>query len=391
VKTTRLEVDLATTPQTRKFRDELRTWLAANLTDQHRVRGLQDPSGASGEDFERRRTWQRVLNSGNWAGVHWPAQHGGRGATLREYAIYLLECATAGAPDPVNVIGLGMVGPTLIHHGTPDQQKHLAGIMSAESIWCQLFSETDAGSDLGAIRTKATPCPGGGWTVSGQKTWTSWGLQADYGLLLARTGRPGFAGLSAFIVPMAGHGVAVRVIRQMSGDTHFCEVFLDDARLGDDALVGELDEGWSVASSTLLHERTTAILPRYPSMLNAIDSLLELARADGVSPAHRDQAVSLWAQVQALTLAGYRGIALAEQGDPTPAASLLQRLRWGLLNQRIFELGAELEYMAGTGESTFSHLMLVSRGWTIGGGTSEIQRNMLAEKVLGLPKEPKTR
>jgi alkylation response protein AidB-like acyl-CoA dehydrogenase len=386
-----IEIDLATSPGSRAFRDELRAWLAEHLTDEHRVPALRDPTGASGDWFQRRRAWQRVLHSGGWAGVNWPRAYGGRDASLREYAIYLVECARAGAPDPVNVIGLGMVGPTLIAHGTPEQRAHLAGILSADEIWCQLFSEPDAGSDLGAIATRATPHPDGGWRVNGQKIWTSWGVEGDWGLLLARTGPPGFGGLSAFLLDLSIPGITVRGIRQLSGETHFSEVFLEDVRLPPGALVGELNQGWSVASGTLVHERTTAILPRYATTLATARELLRIAGTHGSGTA-RQEAVRLWSRAQALVLAGYRGIELAERGDAAPAASLIQRLQWGVLNQRMFELACDVGGLAAlTPDQPFTHLLLASRGWTIGGGTTEIQRNMLGERVLGLPREQKVK
>jgi alkylation response protein AidB-like acyl-CoA dehydrogenase len=392
VKASGVEVDLATTAEARALRDELRAWLAEHLTDEFRVPALRDPTGASGEQFALRRAWQRVLHAGGWAGPHWPVEYGGRGAGLREYAVYLLECARVGAPDPVNVIGLGMVGPTLIAHGTPEQRKHLGGILSAEEIWCQLFSEPDAGSDLGAISTRAVPHDDGGWTVTGQKVWTSWGVEGDRGLLLARTGGPGFGGLSCFLIDLRAPGVTARGIRQVTGDSHFSEVFLDGVRLPADALVGELDQGWAVASGTLTHERTTAILPRYATTLAAAAALLEVAGRTGTAGAGRDEAVRLWSQAQTLVLAGYRGVELAEHGQPASAASLIQRLRWGVLNQRIFELAADLAGWEALDPSTpLGGLLLASRGWTIGGGTSEIQRNMLAERVLGLPREVRAR
>lgn len=382
-----IEVDLATTDAARALRDELRGWLAEHLTDEFRVPALRDPTGASGAQFELRRAWQRVLHAGGWAGPHWPSEFGGRGVSVREYAVYLLECARVGAPDPVNVIGLGMVGPTLIAHGTPAQQRHLAGILSADEIWCQLFSEPDAGSDLGAISTRAVPHPDGGWTVTGAKVWTSWGVEGDRGLLLARTGGPGFSGLSAFLIDLRSPGVTARGIRQLTGDSHFSEVFLDGVRVPADALVGELDRGWTVASGTLTHERTTAILPRYATTLAAAAALLEVVGRTGPG---RDEAVRLWSQAQTMVLAGYRGLELAELGTPAPAASLIQRLRWGLLNQRMFELAADLAGWEALDPTTpLGGLLLASRGWTIGGGTSQIQRNMLAERLLGLPREIK--
>ena len=390
-----LRADLATTPELAKFRDELRAWLDRHLTDEFTTDPLADPTGAEGEAFERRRAWQRVLHEGGWIGVHWPAEYGGRGATLAEYALFLVTCGEAGAPEPINVIGLNMVGPTLIEHGTPDQQALLPAILSAETIWCQLFSEPEAGSDLGAVRTRARRRDDGSWVVSGQKVWTSLGPAADLGLLLARTGEAphGFRGLSCFVVDMHAPGVTVRGLRQMGGQTHFSEVFLDDVVLPADALAGELDDGWSVATNTLGHERTTAILSRHASTIAAASALLGLAARPGVRAPDRDRAVAAWIEAQLFRLNGYRGVAAAVRGDSSPA-SWTQRMQWGLLSRRLFETAAGLRgaeaLLLGDGDGDpWGTLLLASRGWTIGGGTTEIQRNMLGEKILGLPREPK--
>src|SRR2546423_7083388 len=323
----RLRADLATTPEPVAFRAELRGWLDGHLTDEFKgpgVRGapdgsaladpaLADPTGAEGDAFQRRRAWQRVLHDGGWIGVHWPAEHGGRGATLAEYAVYLVTCAEAGAPEPANQIGLNMVGPTLIGHGTPAQQGLLPAILSADTIWCQLFSEPEAGSDLGAIRTRARRQADGRWVVSGQKVWTTLGPEAHLGLLLARTGEApsGFRGLSCFVVDMGAPGVTVRGLRQLGGQTHFSEVFLDDVVLPADALIGTEDGGWSVATDTLGHERTTAILSRHASTLHAASALVALAGRPGIGPLERNRAVAAWAEAQLFRLNGYRGVAVA--------------------------------------------------------------------------------
>ncbi|MGH9004996.1 MAG: acyl-CoA dehydrogenase family protein, partial [Acidimicrobiia bacterium] len=367
--------------------------------------GLVDPTGAEGEDFERRRAWQRVLHAGGWVGVHWPAAHGGRSAGLMEHALYLLECAAAGAPEPVNAIGINMVGPTLIEHGTDEQLELLPGILSADAIWSQLFSEPEAGSDLGNINTRARPTDDGGWVVTGQKVWTSWGLVADLGLLVARTGShvgdtpgpgKGFRGLSCFVMDMRAPGVTVRGLRQMSDNVHFAEVFLDDVVLPPGALIGKENEGWTVASTTLAHERTTAILSRHATTLAAAARMLDLARRPGTPAALVDRALSVWSEAQIFCLNGYRGVAEAAGGSPSPA-TWLQRMQWGLVSRRIFETAADLRgsasLLAGDPDdpdaADWNRLLLASRGWTIGGGTTEIQRNMLAEKILGLPREPK--
>jgi alkylation response protein AidB-like acyl-CoA dehydrogenase len=389
-----LRADLATTPELVEFRTELRAWLDRHLTDEFKSDPLADPTGAEGQAFERRRAWQRVLHEGGWVGVHWPAEYGGRGATLAEYALFLVTCGEAGAPEPINTIGLNMIGPTLIEHGTPEQQALLGDILSAATIWCQLFSEPEAGSDLGAIKTRARREPDGSWRVTGQKVWTSLGPAADLGLLLARTGDAptGFRGLSCFVVDMHSPGVTVRGLRQIGGQTHFSEVFLDDVSLPADAIIGQLDDGWSVATNTLGHERTTAILSRHASTTHFAAALLALVGRAGVRPADRDRAVADWIEAQLFRLTGYRGVAAAVRGEHSPAA-WTQRMQWGLLSRRLHETAAVLRGADGLlldgDEDPWGTLLLASRGWTIGGGTTEIQRNMLGEKILGLPREPK--
>lgn len=389
-----LRADLASTAELVAFRDELRAWLDRNLTDDFKSDPLADPTGAEGEAFERRRAWQRALHEGGWIGVHWPTEYGGRGATLAEYALFLVTCGEAGAPEPINTIGLSMVGPTLIEHGTPSQRALLPGILSADTIWCQLFSEPEAGSDLGAIRTRARRQADGSWLVSGQKVWTSLGPASDRGLLLARTGDnpTGFGGLSCFLVDMHAPGVTVRGLRQMGGQTHFSEVFLDDVALPADAVVGRVDNGWAVATNTLGHERTTAILSRHASTAHYAAALLGLASRPGVRPADRDRAVAAWIEAQVFRLTGYRGVASAVSGGHSPAA-WTQRMHWGLLNRRLHETAAVLRgpdaLLLDGDDDPWGGLLLASRGWTIGGGTTEIQKNMLGERILGLAKEPR--
>jgi alkylation response protein AidB-like acyl-CoA dehydrogenase len=400
-----LRADLATTPELVAFRHELRAWLDGHLTDEFKSDPLADPTGAEGEAFERRRAWQRVLHQGGWVGVHWPAEYGGRGATLAEYALFLVTCGEAGAPEPINVIGLNMVGPTLIEHGTAAQKGLLGGILSADTIWCQLFSEPEAGSDLGAIRTRARRREDGAWVVSGQKVWTSLGPAADLGLLLARTGEAptGFRGLSCFVVDMHAPGVTVRGLRQLGGQTHFSEVFLDDVVLPPGAIIGAEHDGWAVATNTLGHERTTAILSRHAHTIHAAAALLKLAARPGTRPSDRDRAVAGWVEAQLFRLNGYRGVAAAirgpggsgvSPGEAGSPATWTQRMQWGLLTRRLFETasglrGADALLLGDGGDDPWGTLLLASRGWTIGGGTTEIQRNMLGEKILGLPREPK--
>jgi alkylation response protein AidB-like acyl-CoA dehydrogenase len=378
-----------------EFRTELRAWLLENLTEEFRGRKFENPTAASGSDFERRRAWQRILHRGGWAGVHWPAEMGGRSATLLEHATYLSECALAGCPDPVNTIGLNMVGPTIIEHGTPDQLELLPGILNADDIWAQLYSEPEAGSDLGNIRTRAERTDDG-WVVSGQKVWISWGPVADRGMLLARTGEPGLRGLSCFVVPLKQPGVTVHPIRSMSGRSHFSEVFLDSVEIPVDSLLGNVNHGWQVAMTTLANERTTAMLSRHASTISFARSILELSARPGVPPPLRDQAVDVFMQAKIFEWTGQRALAANISGTDSLAA-MTQRLQWGLLNRRLFEIATNLRGASGMladdphdpDAAGWSELFLESRGWTIGGGTSEIQRNMLAEQGLGMPRQPR--
>jgi alkylation response protein AidB-like acyl-CoA dehydrogenase len=391
-----IDVDLATTPALAKFRDDLRGWLAENLTDEYRVEGLSDPTGSEGLEFERRRAWQKVLFDGGWVGVHWPIKFGGRSASLAEHALYLLECAAAGAPEPVNSIGIGMVGPTLIEHGTPTQLDLLPGILSADTIWAQLFSEPEAGSDLGALTTRAHHRDDGSWVINGQKLWTTLGPNADMGLLIARTGNGGFSGISCFLVDMRSPGVTVRGLKQMSAETHFAEVFFDDVALEANALVGAENQGWSVALTTLGHERTTAILSRHATTAVTADRVVRLASRTGTPPPLRDRAMRAWIDAQLFRMTGVRAISETTAGQPSQA-TWPQRMHWGLVNGELYDCATALR--GGSAMLTddevepeaklWSRLFLASRGWTIGGGTTEIQRNMLGEKVLGLPREPK--
>lgn len=387
----RVTVDLAATPELRSFQDEVRTWLSENLRPEFRGPRLVDPTAADHDEFQLRRQWQRILHQGGWAGVHWPREYGGRSASLLEQAIFLQESAEAGAVEPVNTIALSMVGPTIIEHGTAEQRQLLPSMLSADDIWCQLFSEPDAGSDLGNVATRAERVEDG-WRVSGQKVWTSWGEHADRGLLLARTSTSqGGAGLSCFLMDMRNPGVDVRPLRQMSGESHFSEVYLDDVRLPDDALLGREGHGWRVAMSTLVSERTTAIFSRHAHTIHAADALLDLATRHTVEAADTDLAVRLWSEAQLLRIAAYDGVRrmAADADAEIPPSLLVQRLQWGLTTRAIMELGQRLSADAGERDqdaSRWRHLMLASRGWTIGGGTSEIQRNMLADRVLGLPR-----
>jgi alkylation response protein AidB-like acyl-CoA dehydrogenase len=382
-----LPVELPGGSQLTAFRTEIRDWLALNLPADLKVPPLRDPTGASGAEFTKRLRWQSILHTGGWAAVHWPTEYGGRGAGLVEHAVFLAECAEAHAPEPANVIGLSMVGPTLIEHGTKAQPACLPLILSGEQMWCQLYSEPDAGSDLGMIRTAATRV-NGGWSVSGQKIWCSWAAVADRGMLLARSAPGRLDGLTCFLIDMHAPGVDVRPMRQISGDEHFCEVFLDEVYVPDSQVVGEPGAGWTVATTTLTHERTTAIFARHGATIDAADQLAALLERGPVPEPLRDRAARLWSDAQLLRLTAYRGLSEI-RSDNLPAALFIQRLAWGRTNKAVFDLAIDvisepplLDQVSPDERADWNKLFLASQGWTIGGGTSEIQRNMLASRVL---------
>ncbi len=387
-----MHVELADTPALKSFAEDIRSWLAANLTDELRMPLLADPTAADDTEYGVRLEWQRRLHAGGWAAVHWPREHGGRSASLIEHAIFLQECAQAGAPEPVNAIGLLMAGPTIIAFGSPEQRRLLPRILSADDMWCQLFSEPEAGSDLGNISTRAVRTADG-WRVTGQKLWTSWGMRADRGLLLARTSdQPGGRGLSCFLLDLHAPGVTVRPVRQLSGESHFSEVQLRDVPVAATALLGQEGGGWAVAMSTLTSERTTGVFARHAHLVHAAKELVGLAAQRRADPAAVDRAARLWSQSQLMRLAAYDGAwSVADAPTaPAPTSLLLQRLCWGLTARAVMEEGQRLSAWRAdrdADERQWNRLLLISRGWTIAGGTSEIQRNMLAERVLGLPRQ----
>jgi len=391
-------VDLRFSPAEEAFRAELRAWLAGHVPP--------DPGEHPSLDDEVAflRSWQRELAAGGWVGIHWPRAYGGRGATAIEHYILQEELAAARAPEVINRIGVNLVGPTLIAHGTEAQRRRfLPAILPADEIWCQLFSEPGAGSDLTALRTRAEPCEGG-WRVSGQKVWTSWAQYARWGILLARTDpRASRArGISFFVVDMHAPGVAVRPLRQMTGSEEFNEVFLDEVFIPRDQLIGAEHDGWRIANTTLAHERGTS--PRQlviHRMLLA--ELLRLARSgyDGMPPVHRDPTIrqrlaAHWIEVEITRLNNWRTLSRLERGEPLGPESSIVKLFWSEMSQRLHDtlmtvLGPRgLCWQDGpraVAGGRLARSWLYYRAATIFAGTSEIQRNILAERVLGLPRD----
>ncbi|HSI81454.1 MAG TPA: acyl-CoA dehydrogenase family protein [Solirubrobacterales bacterium] len=377
-------MDLSLTEQERAFRDEVREWLELNHPG-------PAPGGGDAAQFEFEREWQRKLHAGGWAGVSWPKEYGGRGATLVEQAIFGQELARAKAPRPANVLGLVMGGPVVIAHGTEEQkERFLEPILSAEEIWCQGFSEPEAGSDLASLKTRARRADGG-WRVSGQKVWTTFAHEAKWCMLLARSDSdaPKHQGLTYFICDMRQEGVEVRPLRQITGEAEFNEIFFDDAFVPDENVIGDPGTGWGVAITTLMHERAGIGATAALAVQMALEELVELARERGRAgdPLVRDRVARLQIGIEALRLGTLRAMtATMKVGVPGPEGSIA-KLQWAETNQALTELALEvggIETLRG-GE-IWAYRYLRSRANSIEGGTSDVLRNIVAERVLGLPR-----
>ena len=387
----------------RAFRDGLREWLAVNWPeDWARVRGRfvsQD------EQFAFLREWQRRLYDAGWVGLQWPREYGGRGATIMQQAIFYEETARARAPELPNVIGLDMAGPALITHGTDAQKRaHLRTILSAEEIFCQGFSEPDAGSDVAALQTRAVR-DGDDFVVHGQKVWTTYAQYAEWCILLARTdpAAPKHKGLTFFLMDMRSPGLTVRPLRQISGVPEFNEMFLDGVRVPGANVVGRVNGGWQVALTTLMFERGPRTISRQLHLRHAIDAAAEMARRTeragapaAADPVIRQRLAQLVIDGEALRFSNLRALTRMLRGEPPGPEGSAAKLFWSEAVQRVLELVLEIEgpyAMLAKGsaraiEDGFWQLrFLRSRGDTIAAGTSEINRNILAERVLGLPKD----
>ena len=368
------------------FRDEVRAWLKANAPK-------DDSSETSqGTLIANRRAWQKKLNEAGYVGITWPKEYGGRGAGFMEQLIFNDEMIVAQTPEPINVIGLGMGGPVVIAHGTEGQKKrYLPPLLSAEEIWCQGFSEPDAGSDLSGLQTRAED-KGDHYLVNGQKVWTTLAHVAKWCMLLTRERKEENPrhGLTYLLVDMDSPGVEVRPLVQITGDAEFNEIFFKDVKVPKSQILGEAGEGWAVAMTTLLHERGTlgmALATRAQiTAAELADHTRKLGR--GSDPLVRQKVAQHTIEARALQLNGYRALtAMKRNGIPGPEGSIL-KLMWSELNQRMTETAVDVAGAAGqVGESTgWKYQFLRSRANTIEAGTSEVLRNILAERVLGLPR-----
>src|SRR5215211_273802 len=377
-------MDLTFSEREAAFRDELRAWFAANDPG-------PEPSGDERAHYIWRRDFQRRLHAGGWAAPHWPVEYGGRGATLTESAIFFEELGRARAPLPANVLGLLLGGPTLMVWGTEEQKdRFLAPILSAEEIWCQGFSEPDAGSDLAALKTRAVP-DGDGWLVTGQKVWTSAAQHAKWCMLVARTDAEAekHKGLTYFLMDMEQPEVQVRPLRQMTGESEFNELFIEGARIADENVVGGVGNGWKVALTTLMNERAGLGFFLQVRMRQLLDKVFDEAAASGAldDPRIADKLADLHIRTEILRLTAYRGLSVIEQyGQPGPEGSLV-KLMWSETNKQLTQLAADIVGPeALTNDTPWSYELLRARGNSIEGGTTEILKNIVAERVLGLPR-----
>jgi len=393
-------MDLNLTSDELQFRDELRAWLASNVPeewDEVREESLE-------ERFDFLKSWQRKLYEAGWAGISWPKEYGGRGASLMQQVIFWQEMAQAGAPPMANVLGLGIIGPTIIAFGTEAQKKRfLKKILSAEEIWCQGFSEPNAGSDLASLQTEAR-LDGTHYIVNGQKVWTSYGWAADWCELVVRTDPnvPKHKGLTVLMVEMKTPGVDVRPLRQMTGETEFNEVFFRDVRVPVENVVGKVNDGWDVAIGTLMHERGTFGAGLQIIYKRNMDRLIELARTlrrngqpAAQDPLVRQKLAQCYAEIEIMRLNQMRAFSrISATGVPGPEGSIM-KIFWSELNQRFQQIAQELlgpfgqltsadSYAIDNGAWSYGYLR--SRGNTIEAGTSEIQRNIIGHFVLGLPR-----
>lgn len=378
-------MDLSLTDAEERFAAEARAWFTANTEKAPDTDDLA-------EAIAWGRTWQAKLAAAGWVGINWPVEYGGRGASAVEVALFNTEYARSGAAQLVNRVGINLAGPTLLAHGTPEQcLRFLPSITTAAEIWCQLFSEPGAGSDLSGLSTVAEPVDGG-WRISGQKVWTSYAQFARWGLCLARSepGTSGPRGLSLLVVDMQAAGVEIRPLVQITGEAEFNEVFLDDVFVPDDQLVGPVGHGWAVASTTLAHERGTNF-PFKEEVVHEVylSRLFATAVANGSfdDPAVADALVDAYVSLVVLRTHNWRTLShLGRGGEPGPESSWV-KLTWSDMTQQMSQTALAVMGTDAPLAGPWQRQWLWSKSASIAGGTSEIQRNVIGERLLGLPRE----
>ena len=390
-------MDLRDTAEQAAFRTRARGWLAEHVDAAPRIDDIPDEA-----QIAQWRVWSRMLFDAGFVGITWPQEYGGQGLPHVFQAIWLEEIARSGLPDHLGIIGLGMAGPTIVAWGSEEQKRRfLPPLLRGEELWCQGFSEPDSGSDLAGARTRAV-LDGDAWVVNGQKVWSSFAHLARWCILVVRTDRdaPKHAGLSYLLLDMTSPGVEVAPLPQLTGDPEFNEIFLTDVRVPREAMLGAPGDGWKVAMTTLSHERGThgiGLAAQLDADLRAAVALFLRPRSDGTVPADdalvRDRVAELWVELQGLRMTNLRALSdLGRTGVPGPGATIA-KLHWSELNQRLTRLVTETLGPAGTVQGAdavdrgrWAFARLRARGNTIEAGTSEILRNIVAERVLGLPR-----
>lgn len=393
-------MDLSPTDAERALRDECRAWLREHLPWEY-GKGLPPRFDDLADEVAFGREWQAKLAAGRWVGVAWPEAYGGRDAGPVGHYIVTEELARARAPELVGRIGVNLVGPTILARGTPEQQaRWLTKILSAEELWCQLFSEPNAGSDLASLTTRATRTEGG-WLLNGQKVWTSYAQFADWGVCLARTDpdAPNNKGISYLVVDMHDPGVEVRPLRQITDESDFNEVFFSDVFVPDDRIIGPEHEGWQVANQTLTHER--GVNPRQLVVhTQLVEELLRLATENGAFDDHRSsqRLTEAFVEVQIFRLHNWRSISRTAKGEAPGPVGSINKLWWSEMSKRLHDtamtvLGPAAPLWRGAeqnpGGGTWQRSWLYYQASSIWAGTNEIQRNLIGERTLGLPREPK--
>jgi alkylation response protein AidB-like acyl-CoA dehydrogenase len=388
-------MDLRFSPDDEAFRLTVREWLEAQLSGEYRaLRGVGGP-GRDHELHDQRLAWERALGAAGWIGLGWPKAAGGRGATIFQQVIFHEEYARARAPGRAGHIGEYLLGPTIAALGTDEQKRRfLPPIARGVEMWCQGYSEPNAGSDLAGVQTRAE-LVGGQWRVTGQKIWTSHAQIADYCFVLCRTdpGAKRHAGLTYLLVPMRQDAIAVRPIRQMTGTAEFCEVFFDGARAPEENVVGAVGDGWRVAMSTLAFERGASTLGQQIAFTNELSAIIAAAVANGAAgdPLIRQRIADAWIGLRIMRWNALRILSHGDRGE-LPREALISKIHWATWHKQLGELamdvlGADAE-LAPEGLSPLQEMALFSRADTIYAGSNEIQKNIIATRALGLPKGP---
>jgi alkylation response protein AidB-like acyl-CoA dehydrogenase len=386
----------AVSAEDEQFRAELRAWL-----DAHTPPDVDIPK--TPEEAEALKEWHRTLHADGWVGIHWPVEYGGRGASPAQTAIYNQEFARAHAPPLLGRGGLSLVGPTLMAHGTEEQRRHwIPRILAGDDVWCQLFSEPDAGSDLASLTTRAEKRDGV-YVVNGQKVWSSYAEFANYAIALVRTdpNAPNHRGISMLAIPMTANGVDIRPLRQITGTSDFNEVFLDEVEVPVENLIGPEHEGWRVTNTTLANERGASFVWKEQVLLElAMDHLITACASRGrlADPLVRQRLARSWIDVEIFRLHNARTLTRLARGEELGAESSVVKLFWAGMSQRLYETAVAAlapdalllpDSDGAVDGGRWALGMLQSRANSIMGGTSEIQRNIIGERILGLPREPR--